>query len=142
MVIPVISALGGAFIGSFISGQNQKSLFIEQQKKENKLRTLGACNAFLDVAGTKVLTSEIIGPDPYLYFDSKTYEDTVRPVLFKHLHNYPKSVTKIVYSIDSDLQRYYSKEGADIEEIDETAFKYNNLVEEIKNVISNYQTDK
>ncbi|AST97305.1 hypothetical protein [Shouchella clausii] len=142
MVIPVISALGGAFIGAYISGQNQKKLLIEQQKKENKLKTLEACNAFLDIAGTKVLTIEIGGPKQTLDFDNRTYENTVRPVLFQHLHYYPKSVTEIVYSIDSDLQTYYYIEGADVEDLDITASKYNRLVQEIKNVISNYQTYK
>ncbi|MDO6657454.1 hypothetical protein [Anaerobacillus sp. 1_MG-2023] len=142
--LPMIGALGGAFIGGFISKKSQHDLFKkelnkdrENERRKERRETLELYNEVLKIDGEQLLVTHLGGH--YIEFDIDIYKDKVRPVLYLKYHLIDKDIATCIREIDHKIAECNFREEITNEEKDDLAHKYNKLIDSIHQHIEKYR---
>jgi len=145
-LIPVLSGLGGAFIGGYFTRKSQHDLLSKEiareqnkEKRKEEIETLLVYNQIIKIDGEKLLVSHIGGS--YNEFDINTYQDLIRPVIYEKFHLIHSDVAKVVKELDDAIQWGTYHEDASMEDHNGLCEDYFYLIKLIHNHIENYRND-
>jgi hypothetical protein len=108
-LLPVLSGIGGAFIGGYFTRKSQHDLLSREIAREDtremrkELReTLDIYSKVLEIDG-EILFTVLIGGS-HTEFEIDKYQEKIRPVLYGKFYLIHNDVAKIVSSMDSLIQ--------------------------------------
>lgn len=146
-LIPVVAALGGAFVGGYFTRKNQKELYdrqidIEKKKEEKEAikETLLVYNKILKVDGEQMVIIHIGGPN--YEFEIDIYREKVRPILYERYHILHSNVAKLVRSIDMLIQKSARNEEVEDEDNALLMRNYSKMINHIIEHIYEFRSDK
>ncbi|MYL56346.1 hypothetical protein GLW20_02375 [Virgibacillus halodenitrificans] len=146
-LIPVLAAIGGAFIGGHFTRKTQNDLVnlqrqLEERKEErqNIKDALSVYNNILKIDGEEMVISHIGGPEHE--FEIECYQDKVRPIIYEKYHLIHADVAKLVRRMDDIIQKcnYYEEVSKE-----DNAFlmrNYNLMIKNIRQHIYDFRSDK
>jgi hypothetical protein len=108
-LLPVLSGIGGAFIGGYFTRKSQHDLLSREIAREDsrerrkELReTLDIYSKVLEIDGEILFTVHIGGS--FTEFEINKYQEKIRPVLYEKFYLIHNDVAKILSSMDNLIQ--------------------------------------
>ncbi|WP_053215725.1 hypothetical protein [Niallia circulans] len=144
IILPVISALGGAYLGGFFTRRVQNdSLRFTIEREEFKERkneineTLLIYNKLLEIDGSHLMITHIGGSQ--IEFEINTYLEKIRPHIYEKFHLIHKDVAELIKEIDKAIQYCNFNEEITWAEHEGIAKNYYKLIEKVEQHIENYR---
>lgn len=145
--ITLVGALGGAFIGGYLTSKSQKyniSRQIEWDKikdqKQQLKEALEIYNKILEIDGSKYVVEHNGGN--YLEINLEEYTRYVRPLLYEKFHQLHQDVADKVSSIDYQIELCNFAEELTDEDSERLAEMYLDLIVMIKLHLQNYRKNE
>jgi hypothetical protein len=145
-LLPVLSGIGGAFIGGYFTRKSQQDLLNKEiareenkEKRKEARETLQLYNQILKIDGEEALVIHIGGPLDE--FNIKIYQEKIRPIIYEKFHLIHKDVAAIIREIDHIIAKCnYMEEITDDDHILLSSY-YSKLMIEIQSHIESYRNE-
>lgn len=143
-LLPVLSGLGGAYIGGYFTRKSQHDLLTieiareeSKEKRKEAIETLLIYNQIIKIDGEDLLVTFVGGSQ--VEFEINIYQDKIRPMIYEKFHLIHKDVADVIKQIDDTIQFCNFHEEITYEEHRGLADDYNKLIRIIQNHIENYR---
>jgi len=145
--LPMLGALGGAFIGGYFTKKSQHDLFnkeiardreIEIRKEERE--TLEIYNEVLKIDGENLLVTYIGGS--FVEFDIHIYQTKIRPIIYLKFHLIHKDVADVIRALDYKIASCNFYEEINADEQSYLVKHYNELIDSMQRHVANYREMK
>ncbi|MEK4201158.1 hypothetical protein [Cytobacillus sp. FSL K6-0265] len=109
IILPVVTGLGGAFIGGYFTRKGQMDLLDKEilreemkEKRRDAIDRMRAYNHVMNIDGEKLLVEYIGGSQ--VEFDIKTYQNEIRPIIYENFHLINRDIAELILKIDNRYQ--------------------------------------
>ncbi|WP_064467896.1 hypothetical protein [Lederbergia galactosidilytica] len=135
-ILPVVSAIGGIWVGGTLNLKTQKTIFkmqhtieIDKIKKENLFSVHEIYNRVLERNGSKMMGVPIGGFR--LEFNIEFYTREIRPILYEKYHLLHRDVADGVLEIDKFIEKCKLEEEIDSKSQEYLVSSYYKLIDNI-----------
>lgn len=146
IILPVITGLGGAFIGGYFTRKSQNDLLDKEiareeiREKRNEVnKTMNVYNQIIKIDGEKLLVVHVGGP--HVEFEIKLYQEFIRPLIYDNFHIIHKDVADLIKSLDDTIQFCSFNEELTWDDNKGLANEYYKLIKIIQKHIEDYRNN-
>jgi hypothetical protein len=144
VLLPVVSGLGGAYIGGYFTRKSQLELIAKEmsrdenkQKRSEKIETLIVYNNIMKIDGEEILITHVGGS--FNEFDINSYQEKIRPIIYEKFHLIHSDVASYVKKIDDTIARCNYQQDATSHDHNILCDEYASLTYLIEKHIENYR---